>query len=58
MVSNEIKLKLCPFCGGKAYLEWCKGYLYMVECEQCHATTARYIAPEEAEDAWNERAEA
>ena len=54
-MNEEIELKPCPFCGGKAYLEWCKGHLYKVECEECHATTAKYITPLEAQEEWNMR---
>lgn len=54
-MSDEPELRSCPFCGGDAYLVWCKGRLYMVECELCHATSARFISPQEAIEAWNGR---
>lgn len=56
--NDDIELKPCPFCGGDACLVWCKGHLHKVECEGCHATSAQYITPQEAVEAWNERAEA
>lgn len=54
-MSDEIGLKPCPFCGGDACVVWCKGHLYKVECEECHATTAKYITPLEAKEEWNRR---
>jgi Lar family restriction alleviation protein len=59
MSDNEIKLKACPFCGSKsAYLhadqkhetDW-----YSIVCPFCDSTTAEYVYPAHAIEAWNER---
>jgi len=30
-----MKLKPCPFCGGKAILETCGGHEFFIKCEKC-----------------------
>lgn len=56
---SEIKLKPCPFCGGKAAL---KGdFFSLVKCEECGAETRKveiskkYSSDEKAVEAWNRR---
>ena len=59
---SEIKLKSCPFCGGKAEIHRTSGDEYYVDCSLengfCHAIprTWDYSTPEEAVEAWNRRA--
>lgn len=61
---TENKLKLCPFCGGKAVLnnERNRTCSY-VKCTQCGAESglvhisAEYCADERATEAWNRRAD-
>lgn len=56
---SEIKLKPCPFCGGKA--ESCTpwmgmAYGYWVRCEACGCETEVSSTEEQAAEAWNRRA--
>ena len=61
---KETELKPCPFCGGKAEIykyDPYDGYqgdcsLYRVHCTKCDASFER-IRKEQAEDAWNRRAD-
>lgn len=60
---GEIKLKPCPFCGGKAefaigeeYREEQGGGGEWIECSSCGAETAYFGTPERAAEAWNKRA--
>ena len=60
---GEIKLKPCPFCGGKAefalgeeYREEYKQSNDWIECNSCGTETACFDTPEEAAEAWNNRA--
>ena len=60
---GEIKLKPCPFCGGKAkfvlgerYREEHKQSNDWIECSSCSVETAYFVTPEEAAEAWNKRA--
>lgn len=60
---GEIKLKPCPFCGGKAefalgeeYREEYKQSNDWIERNSCGAETACFDTPEEAAEAWNNRA--
>lgn len=60
---DEIKLKPCPFCGGKGVeiLEAENKYLYyryMAQCQKCGANAKLGRTKEEARKAWNRRAEA
>ena len=63
---SEIRLKLCPFCGGMAYLgvdyenstisTMLHDYIYFIKCQSCGALiygdhNRKYIA-----DKWNRRA--
>lgn len=53
---SEIKLKPCPFCGGKA--EYMRGDRYKwVHCTSCLATTGNYYTVKDAAQAWNRRAD-
>lgn len=54
----KMKLKCCPFCGGKAH--WCKGGsdTGMSDCVQCHTCFAEIEGthePMSALKAWNTR---
>lgn len=53
------KLKLCPFCGGEAFVhmlgnEIAKGYY--IACDECGAKTIVFGYETEAIEAWNRRA--
>ena len=50
---NE-KLKPCPFCGGKAYVDD-PNYNYVVRCYKCRVSTAWYADKNKALKAWNTR---
>ena len=58
----EMKLKHCPFCGGKAFLSDNAACSY-VHCEKCGATgqsfnmSKKYSSDEKAAEAWNKRAD-
>lgn len=57
---NEIKLKPCPFCGGKAHIQKLIAQQpYFVECDNefCIAgnSNASFKTEEEAAKAWNRR---
>lgn len=62
----EIKLKPCPFCGGKAHIEekvtLGGSSIVWVECESCGArlpdiyVKSSYCANDKAAEAWNRRA--
>lgn len=59
---DEIKLKPCPFCGGKGVeiLEDENKYLYyryMAQCQKCGANAKLGRTKEEACKAWNQRAD-
>ena len=59
---DEIKLKPCPFCGGKGVeiLEDENKYLYyryMAQCQKCGANAKLGRTKEEARKAWNRRAD-
>ena len=63
-------LKSCPFCSGKAYMEWWEmapfekahilekndGYFYAAVCKECDASSGSKVSAEEAAAAWNRRA--
>lgn len=63
---DEIKIKPCPFCGGKAeikrYVEFAFEQAY-VECTDCGARTRmidpslKYCANDKAAELWNNREE-
>lgn len=58
---SEIKLKLCPFCGGEAKLIDSSRRASYVRCSKCCAETnhfemsVEYCAIEKAAEAWNQR---
>ena len=56
---SEIKLKPCPFCGGKASIhKWKYADDYDVTCESCGVMVDKnYMSEAEAAEAWNTRAE-
>lgn len=56
-MSKEIKLKPCPFCGGKAKLHQAFDYTYCVQCDKCWVTTLHKHKAEEVVRAWNRRTE-
>ena len=55
----SVKLKSCPFCGGKAVLEDLnfEDKEYYVVCEKCGVETPISHYPERVIDLWNRRAE-
>lgn len=63
-MSKEIKLKPCPFCGGKAELMkndfWSSADWWYVTCSNphcgVHAETSDRPTPQEAAEIWNRRA--
>lgn len=57
MIVNELKVKPCPFCGGKSAVH--KYFSkYYAKCKKCGAYSAPYDTPEEAAAAWNTRVKA
>lgn len=72
MELSEIKLKPCPFCGGKAYLiDYDESDKYFpednpdeldcavettAECDYCGAMISLFETPRKAVEAWNRRA--
>ena len=51
---QEIELKPCPFCGGKAVVKATTkriGFTIWCECEKCYAKTEGYCPNIEKEDA-------
>lgn len=63
---HQTELKPCPFCGERAVLcmtPWdfenkkpSADAKYVIECTECLAQTDTYETAEEAENAWNRRA--
>lgn len=62
----EIKLKPCPFCGGKAEIKRYVGFAFeqaYVECTSCEVQTKmidpslKYCANDKAAELWNNREE-
>ena len=58
---SEIKLKPCPFCGGKAEIQYgaCDYNVYQAVCkgQNCNAMNGWSDTPEEAAEQWNRRAD-
>ena len=52
---EEIKLKPCPFCGGKAVKLGVN--VFWVKCCECGSETAVYGSAKKAKEAWNRRAD-
>lgn len=52
---DEIKLKPCPFCGGKAIANGIN--IAWVRCSECGSETAVYGSAKKAKEAWNRRAD-
>ena len=54
-------IKPCPFCGGKAILDWyiLPKYEYVIRCRVCSLSFGRYLGrnKEEAIEALNRRAD-
>ena len=53
----SVKLKPCPFCGGKAIIDGCDDTLWIVICKKCDASIGYKETECEAIDAWNSRVE-
>jgi len=56
-MTDKIKLKPCPFCGGKAHVGSPYENTAWVYCGNCGADTAIHKGEQQAADAWNRRAE-
>lgn len=59
-MSDELKLKPCPFCRGEAFVhmlgnEIAKGYY--IACDECGAKTIVFGYEAESIEAWNRRSE-
>lgn len=55
---DEIKLKPCPFCGGKAEMLNCSPKDWLVICPVCCGMVERWVeTKEEAITQWNRRAQ-
>lgn len=58
---KEMRLKPCPFCGGKSSMLGEFGWnsvdtqWYWVRCKECDAMIPAYTSEEQAADAWNRR---
>lgn len=54
---DKMKIKTCPFCGGKTIIykdDWYGQKLYTIECTDCDAKITRN-KKKQAEEAWNKR---
>lgn len=57
---GELKLKPCPFCGGKAVMNEYSGReytCYYIECPHCHISTQVKYSETMTIKTWNRRAE-
>ncbi len=52
---NE-KLKPCPFCGGRPYVDRGQGDYVAIDCQECDASGAICDTEVEAISCWNHRA--
>lgn len=52
---SETKLKPCPFCGGRAQMNYA-GERKLIICSECLIHTEPYDTYEKAAEAWNRRA--
>ena len=51
-----MKLKRCPFCGGKHKLKGDRIWDdYWITCDNCKVTTPRLLSKEKVIDLWNKR---
>ena len=60
MRCNMKELKPCPFCGGKAKMNYYGGQhipFYSISCSECGCKQANSIHKEAVIEAWNRRAE-
>ena len=53
---NEIRLRECPFCKGKAYIRNALYISFWVKCSECYVETGTFQTEQEAAEAWNRRA--
>ena len=55
-MSIRLKIKPCPFCGGKAKIYWNHVWDYgFIKCDTCGATTGKFDVEREGRKAWNKR---
>ena len=54
---SEVKLKLCPLCGGEAKIIYYYPYRYAVKCIACGSETLHFSSQDTAINAWNRRAD-
>lgn len=56
---RPIELNPCPFCGGgaQAVVDDETEELFLIQCADCKATTGEFERLEDAEKAWNRRAD-
>ena len=59
-MKNNIELKPCPFCGGKAAISKgftlrIKGTAYLVHCLKCDTMSSLYGTKRAAKKHWNRR---
>ena len=56
--SNELRLTVCPGCGGEGipvrYDGGAEGDYFRIECGECGASTRRFATLDEAAGAWND----
>ena len=55
---DDIELKPCPFCGGKAELGDGRGHNWDISCIECGASSEQTLIRSEIIAAWNKRAPA
>ena len=59
IIMDEIKLKPCPYCGGKAVfdVDCCGAVVACLECDIVFATAKMNTSEKQLAEAWNRRAE-